>query len=428
MRLRVPGDKSLSQRALILAGLASGTSRVRGLLPSADPASTATALGALGVRVPALPTDGREVVIEGRGLRGLEEPEGALDLGNSGTGARLLLGVVAGQPLVAVLDGDASLRTRPMGRVTRPLELMGAEFSSLGEADRLPLQVRGGALQSLDYDLPVASAQVKSALLLAGLVAGVPVLLTEPGASRDHTERLLRQVGVGVLTHVRGPGVRVELRDPPDRIEPLDFTVPGDLSSAAFLLLAAILGVGPGPVSIEGVGLNPTRTGVLSLLSRMGARLTIDEASDGAGGVGEPTGTVTAEPSHLSAIEVGAVDVVSAIDEIPAVVVAAARAEGVTRVSGAGELRVKETDRIRALVHNLRAVGVDAEEREDGLEVEGSDRPLSGEVDVFDDHRIAMVFGVLAAQPGNDIRIRGRGAVEVSFPGFWATLEALGAR
>jgi 3-phosphoshikimate 1-carboxyvinyltransferase len=420
--VRVPGDKSISQRALLLAALAEGESRLRGLLPSADPRSTASALRDLGVGIPDLPIDGSEIRIRGRGLRGLSAPEGALDLGNSGTGTRLLLGVLAGQPFSSVVDGDASLRGRPMGRVTRPLGAMGARFEWLGEPDRLPLRVEGGRLEGREFDLPVASAQVKSAILLAGVVAGVPVGLTEPGASRDHTERMLRGCGVSVLTHVHGPGRRVELRDPPTALMPLDLDVPGDLSSAAFVLLACALGVTPGVVTIEGVGLNPTRDGVLGLFRRMG--LGVEETNEGEAG-GEPMGRLRVTPGELHGIGVDAADVTAAIDEIPAISVAAVRARGWTRIRGARELRVKETDRIHALVVNLRALGVEVVEVDDGLDVLGTGAPLAGRVDAFDDHRIAMAFGVLGAEPGNRIEVVGRESVDVSFPGFWPLLERL---
>ncbi len=422
MIVRVPGDKSVSQRALLLAALAEGESRLRGVLPSADPRSTAGALRAMGAVIPPLPDDGSEIRVVGRGLRGLEAPRSPLDLGNSGTGTRLLLGVLAGQPFESVVDGDASLRSRPMARVTDPLGAMGARFEWLGEVGRLPVRVRGGALKGLEYDLPVASAQVKSALLLAGVVGGVPVGLTEPGASRDHTERMLRGCGVSVLTHVRGPGRRVELRDPPARLRPLDLDVPGDLSSAAFVVLAGLLGVTPGPVTVEGVGLNPTRDGMLDLFRRMGGRLTVEATGDAGG---EPVGRITIEGGTLRPIEVDEADVTAAVDEIPAVAVAAVRAPGVTRIRGAGELRVKETDRIRAVAVNLKALGVDVVETDDGLDVTGTDAPLQGRVDAFDDHRIAMVFGVLGAAPGNRIEVEGRESVEVSFPGFWSLLERL---
>lgn len=423
MIVRVPGDKSISQRALILATLAEGESRLRGVLPSADPRSTAAALRALGADIPPLPADGAEIRVQGRGLGGLTPPEAPLDLGNSGTGTRLLLGVLAAQSFSSVVDGDDSLRSRPMARVTDPLGAMGARFEWLGAHGRLPLRVLGGPIGGIEYDLPVASAQVKSALLLAGVAGGVPVGLTEPGVSRDHTERMLRGCGVSVITHVRDDaGRRVELRDPPTRLTPLDIDVPGDLSSAAFVLLAGLLGVAPSGVTVEGVGLNPTRNGVLPLFERMGARLEVEPAGEAAG---EPVGRITASPGPLRAIEVDERDVTLAVDEIPSVAIAAVRAPGRTRIRGAGELRVKETDRIRALVVNLRALGVEVEEVDDGLDVVGTDAPLSGTVDPFDDHRIAMVFGVLGAQPGNAIEVLDPGCVEVSFPGFWSLLQEL---
>ena len=421
MIVTVPGDKSISQRALILAAVAEGTSRLRGLLPGADPASTAGALRALGVALPDLPSDGREVVVQGSGLGGLCPPAEALDLGNSGTGTRLLLGVLAGQPFKAVLTGDGSLRSRPMGRVTSPLADMGAKFRSVDVQDCLPLEVEGGPLNAIDYDLPVASAQVKSAILLAGVSGRVMVRLSEPGRSRDHTERMLSALGAAVDSRAEGERWRVELRDPPERLWPLDLDVPGDLSSAAFVLVLALLGGARGELTVRGVGINPTRTGALPVLERMGARLVVEPDADQGG---EPVGSITAAPTVLRATTIGAEDVIGAIDEIPILAAAAARAQGTTRITGAGELRVKETDRLRALAQNLRVIGVRVEELEDGLEVEGTDQPLAGEVDALGDHRIAMAFGVLGALAGNDIRVRGAHVVDVSFPGFWERLAA----
>ncbi len=419
MRIRVPGDKSISQRALLLSGLATGESRIRGLLASADPVSTAGAMRALGADIPAFEAGVGEIRVQGCGLRGLKQPAQTLDLGNSGTGSRLLMGVLAGQPITVTLTGDASLRSRPMGRVTGPLSQMGARFDWPETEDRLPVTVRGGALHDVDLDLPVASAQVKSALLLAGLTGGVSVRLTEPGPSRDHTERMFIGAGVEVSTSLLGQGRRVEMRSPPDRIDPLDLTVPGDPSSAAFFLLAALLGA-TDSIEIEGVGLNPTRTGVVGLLRRMGGDVALEEtAVEG----GEPVGVLSARTGTLRSCEVVREDVVTAVDELPIVAVAAARAEGVTRITGASELRVKETDRIRAMVTNLRALGVECEELEDGMEICGTDRPLSGRVDAFHDHRIAMVFGVLGAQKGNQIEVASRDCVDVSFPGFWELLD-----
>lgn len=427
MRFRVPGDKSITQRALILSALATGESRLRGLLTGADPRSTGAVLRELGLGLPRLPHDGSEVRVSGRGLRGLRASGRPLDCGNSGTAARLLLGVLAAQEEMGdvVVTGDASLRSRPMARVTDPLSAMGARFEALGDPGRLPLRVRGGGLGPLEYETPVASAQVKSSLLLAGVCSGAFVLLTEPGRSRDHTERMLTLMGASLVEHdAPGGGWRVELRDPPEALAPLDFRVPGDLSSAAFFLVLGLLGGVAGELVIEDVGLNPTRTGILPVLRAMGAELEVREES---GGDGEPRGDLAlAGPQELVAVEVGEAEIPGLIDEIPVLAAAAARARGTTRITGAAELRVKETDRLRALADGLRAVGVDAEELDDGLEIEGSDAPLRGRVHTFGDHRIAMAFGVLGALGGNEIEVDDPGAVEVSFPGFWQRLREAG--
>jgi len=426
VRLTVPGDKSLTQRALILAALGSGQSRLSGLLYGGDAASTRGALAALGVGIAEIPTDGSELLVTGVGLRGLVTPSGALDLGNSGTGTRLLMGVLAGSGITATLTGDGSLRSRPMRRVTDPLAAMGAGITFLADDGRLPLTVAGRyPLSTIDWTSPVASAQVKSAILLAGLTGGASVRVTEPRLSRDHTERLLAEVGVAVVSGSVEGGWQVALDDPPSEIGALDFRVPGDFSSAAFLLaLAALGGVRGGAITVEQVGLNPTRTAFLDVLVRMGAQITVATAPGVAGG--EPVGAVTAGPGTLRGTTVEGAEIPRLIDELPLVAVLGARAEGVTRIRGAEELRAKESDRIRAMVENLRAVGVRAEEYEDGLEVEGSDVPLSGDVRTEGDHRIAMAFGVLGALPGNRIRIDEPGAADVSFPRFWTTLQAVG--
>lgn len=432
MRITVPGDKSLTQRALILAGLASGESRLRGLLYGGDAASTRSALVALGVGVPEIPADGGEIVVRGVGLDGLKEPAGALDLGNSGTGTRLLMGVLAGSGRSATLTGDESLRSRPMLRVTEPLTVMGAGFDFLEADGRLPVTVRGRRpLSPIDWESPVASAQVKSAILLAGLVGGAYALVTEPRKSRDHTERMLTALGARVISHAVAGGWRVELRDPPSRIDDLDFDVPGDFSSAAFPIALAALGgvVGDGSLTVERVGLNPTRTAFLGVLERMGASVTVEPdgpaggGENGAGDAGEPVGSVTVRASELRATDVLPEEIPRLIDELPLVAVLGARAQGVTRIRAAEELRAKESDRIAAMVSNLRALGVTVEEYEDGLEVEGSDRPLLGTVLSRADHRIAMAFGVLAALPGNRVEIDDPGAAGVSFPGFWELIR-----
>jgi 3-phosphoshikimate 1-carboxyvinyltransferase len=427
--IRVPGDKSISQRALILASLATGESRLRGVLPGDDPQATASVLRALGTDLPRIRDDGSEIRVQGLGLHGFREPEGVLDFENSGTGARLMLGVLAGQSFTTRATGDGSLRSRPMARVTRPLSLMGARFRELGESDRLPIEVIGSELQALDYDSPVASAQVKSALLLAGLVGETLVLVSEPRRSRDHTERMLVMVGAPVISHENGDRWHVELRDPPSTITPLDLEVPGDFSSAAFFVVLALLGGVSGGLAIKHVGLNPTRTGLLSVLARMGGEVEVDETAGGlgpaSGEVGEPAGVLRVAASRLRAVDVAEGEVPAMIDEFPILAVAAARASGVTRITGASELRVKESDRIRALVDNLRAVGVEVAELEDGLEISGTDRPLEGSVSSHHDHRIAMAFGVLGALPGNRIEVECKSVVDVSFPGFWGMLDGL---
>lgn len=426
MIVRVPGDKSLTQRALILAALADGESRLAGLLHGGDAESTAGALRALGVHIPAIPTDGSEIRIQGVGLRGLRAPDGPLDLGNSGTGTRLLLGVVAGSGIPARFDGDGSLRKRPMGRVTTPLSRMGAGFEWELSEGRLPLSVAGRhPLSPIDWTSPVASAQVKSAILLAGLTGGAFALVTEPRKSRDHTERLLGAVGAPVISHASQGGWRVELRDPPPSISPLDFDVPGDFSSAAFPMTLAALGGAGSEVVFEGIGLNPTRTAFLHVLERMGAGIEVEEDEGGPGG--EPIGRVRIRPARLHGTTIDGDEVPALIDELPLVAVLGSRAEGETRIEGAEELRAKESDRIMAMVSNLQALGVEAEELPDGLTVRGSDRPLAGPVRAWHDHRIAMAFGVLGAVSGNDIYIDSPEVAAVSFPGFHELIDRLGA-
>ncbi|MHB1193775.1 MAG: 3-phosphoshikimate 1-carboxyvinyltransferase [Longimicrobiales bacterium] len=427
MTVRVPGDKSLTQRALILAALADGDSTLSGLLSGGDASSTAGALRSLGVDVGELPADGSTLRVRGVGLEGLRSPATPLDLGNSGTGTRLLMGVLAGSRVTAVLTGDPSLSARPMARVTEPLRTMGASLRHLGHAGRIPLEIRGTRpLSPLEWASPVASAQVKSALLLAGVTGGAPVRLTEPRRSRDHTERLLAQMGVSLSEGSAEGAWRVELAAPPQRLEPLDFRVPGDPSSAAFFVALAALGGAGESLELEGIGLNPTRTAFFDVVRRMGAPVTC--RTEGAPGPGEPVGAVVAGPGELVGVTVRADEVPGLIDELPLVAILACRARGETRVEGAGELRHKESDRIRAVVENLRAVGAHAEELPDGFVVEGTTGALSGHVRTHGDHRIAMAFGVLGALPGNRITVDEPGAADVSFPGFWDILGAVTAR
>lgn len=419
--LRVPGDKSISHRALMFAALATGESRLQGLLTGADVQSTAAALRALGCAVPPLSAD-EAVRVTGVGLHGLRAPDRAIDCGNSGTTARLLLGILAGQPIEAVLSGDASLQARPMRRVTEPLARMGATFEELGAPDRLPLRVHGGRLQPLEHASPHASAQVKSAVLLAGLTGGARVALTEPHRSRDHTERMLRAQGVPVARWGAGAGHGVAL-EPVDRLDPLDLRVPGDFSSAAYFLALGALRTGDA-VRVAGVGVNPTRTGMLDVLARMGVRVQrVDERTEG----NEPVADLIVRGGALRATTIEPHEVAALIDEIPVLAVLAARASGETHIRGAHELRVKETDRIHALVHNLRSIGVHVTEAEDGMTIEGTDVPLRGRVAAFGDHRIAMAFGVLGAVTGNAIEIDDPDVVAISFPTFWTQLAQVTA-
>ena len=307
-----------------------------------------------------------------------------------------------------------------MARVTAPLADMGAHFDFLAEDGRLPVRVTGRpSLAPLDWQSPVASAQVKSALLLAGVVGHAFVLVSEPRQSRDHTERMLRSLGVSVIAHPVEDRWQVELRDPPERLDALDFEVPGDISSAAFLLALGALTEGEG-IEVDRVGLNPTRTAFLDVLRRMGAAVEVEAGPEGSP---EPWGRVAVRPTGLRATDIAEAEVPGLIDEIPLIAALAARAEGESRITGAAELRHKESDRITAVVENLRGLGVRAEELPDGMVIEGSDRPLAGRVACRGDHRIAMAFGVLSALPGNSIHIDEPEAADVSFPGFWDLLS-----
>lgn len=410
--VRVPGDKSISHRSLMLGALADGVSTVDNLLRSADVDSTANVLRTLGVRIN---LDGTRATVHGLGLGRLAAPATPLDCGNSGTTTRLMAGVVAAHPFAATFVGDASLSRRPMRRVAEPLEAMGARVS-FDDGEGLPMTVQGATLHSIGWASRTASAQIKSAILLAALTARVPVAVTEPRLSRDHTERMLRARGVEVTTD----GTTISL-GVAHRLPAIPVTVPGDPSGAAFFVaLAAML---PGAeVRLADVCLNPTRAGFMEVVQRMGAPLETGEGACTMGG--EPVGTIIARTApHLRGITVDADEIPAMIDEVPILAAMAARADGETIVRGAGELRVKESDRIAATVANLRAVGADAEELEDGLVVRGSTRPLRGHVITHGDHRLAMAFGVLGALPGNDIVVDDPACVAVSYPGFWDDLR-----
>ena len=413
----VPGDKSISHRALLLGALVRGRSFLGNLSPAADVASTARCLSACGVWL--RPFGEGKVVIDGGGAgASLSEPAEVLDCGNSGTTMRLLSGVLAGHAIEATLDGDESLRRRPMRRVAVPLELMGAvvELSPAGTA---PLRIRGRhPLRAVEYELPVASAQLKSAVLLAGLAADGPTTVVEPAPSRDHTERLLRLCEVPV--EVDGRRVRVTPATP----QPFGLRVPGDLSSAAFLL--ALAAARPGwRARCPGVTLNPGRTGVLEVLAEMGAEVRIEPGPD-AGGV-EPAGDVEVRGAPLRAVTVAGNLIPRLIDELPVLAVLATQAEGTTEIRDAAELRAKESDRIALVAAGLRALGAECDETPDGLAVHGPVRLRSASLDAHRDHRLAMAWAVAACLAGGDgpTTIDGADSVAVSYPRFFEDLAGV---
>ncbi len=408
----VPGDKSISHRALIFAALSSGESRIQGILQSADVQSTAAALRALGANIPALSTD---ISIVGVGREGLRSPTTALDCGNSGTTTRLLTGLVAGLDGVSArFEGDASLSRRPMRRVTEPLVAMGAHVQFEAAHDGLPMRVDGTALQPIIWQSVHASAQVKGALLLAGLASNVPVEVHEPQRSRDHSERMLKDRGMPIT--VLPNGVRMGASH---ALVGSDMVVPGDPSSAAFFAGLAALATS-GTMHLVDVCLNPTRTGAFDVLQRMGLSLRIENARHSGG---ELIGTLVVSPRVLMGTRIDGAEIPRCIDELPLLACVAACARGETIIADASELRVKESDRIRAVVDNLRAIGVDAEERADGMRISGSAGRLAGQIMTHGDHRLAMAFGVLSAVPGNALVIDDPNCVAVSYPGFWNDLN-----
>ena len=421
-RAEVPGDKSISHRALILGAVAEGDTEVEGLLESADVLATAEAMTALGA--PVERCGSRRWRIRGRGIGGLREPETALDFGNSGTGARLTMGLVAGHSFAATFLGDASLSARPMGRVLEPLRRMGTAVIARS-GDRMPLSLRGAAqTQPIRYRLPVASAQVKSAILLAGL--GVPgtVTVLEPVASRDHTERMLRGFGADIEISREADGTAVIRLAGRCRLDAQELRVPADPSSAAFLLVAALI-VPESSVTVPNVMLNPTRSGLIDTLREMGADITIDEVHEEGG---ERLADITARHSRLKGVVVPARRAASMIDEYPVLAVAAAFAEGRTEMLGLGELRVKESDRLATIAAGLRANGVACREGAEALVVEGlaGGVPGGGVVDTHLDHRIAMSFLTLGLGAAKPVTVDDTRMIATSFPGFVESLKGLG--
>ena len=421
--VQVPGDKSISHRALMIGGLAIGETRINGLLEGEDVQATAKALRALGVSVEKKDDAGWRV--RGRGVGGLIEPDGVLDMGNSGTAARLLIGVLAAHPFSTTLSGDASLSSRPMNRVIEPLSLMGAVFQTRSNG-RLPLNVTGlDDPLPIDYQLPVASAQVKSAILLAGLAAAGVTRVVEPKPTRDHTELMLRHFGAVVDVEDLAEGGRVITVHGQPELNASDVTIPGDISSAAFPMVAALLIPGS-KVTLPNVGINPLRAGLMGTLRAMGAAIKLDNERTEAG---EPVADMSIMGSALRGVTVPAERAPSMIDEYPVLAAAAACAEGTTRLEGLSELRVKESDRLSGMARGLAACGVEVEEGEDFLVIHGSgSAPKGGAlVETALDHRIAMAFLVLGMVCGDPITIDDAGPIETSFPGFTGLMNGLGA-
>jgi 3-phosphoshikimate 1-carboxyvinyltransferase len=411
----VPGDKSISHRAALLGALADGTTEIHGYLEAEDCLRTITAVQALGAEVSRkAPGHYR---INGAGRHGLREATDVVDCGNSGTSARLLVGVLAGQPFWTMLTGDESLRARPMARVAEPLRRMGAAVIGRAGGSKLPLAVKGTRpLRAITHDSPVASAQVKSAVLLAGLYADGPVSVNEPAPSRDHSERMLRQFGAHLVTGERSVTLT------PGELHASTVWVPGDISSTAFLLVAGAL-LGDPAVTIQGVGVNPTRTGVLDVLEAMNARLRIDRAP--ATDAAEPAADICVSASELKATSIGGTLIPRLIDEIPVLAIAAACGRGATTIGDAAELRVKESDRIAALARELGKMGIEVEERPDGMTIKGPQRFYGARVTSGGDHRIAMALAVAGLVADGETVIEDVGCVATSFPQFAATLNAL---
>ncbi|MDA3902738.1 MAG: 3-phosphoshikimate 1-carboxyvinyltransferase [Desulfuromusa sp.] len=407
----VPGDKSISHRAIMFASLAQGKSRIRGLLRGEDCLSTLQAFRSLGIE--AIEPADDELIIQGRGLAGLQEPTDIIDCGNSGTTMRLMCGILAAQPFFSILTGDEYLRKRPMGRVINPLSAMGAKILGRDDNSKAPLAIDGGGLKSAEYYSPIASAQVKSAVLLAGMQGDGTTTVYEPHLSRDHSERMLRYFGADLESFPGGARVngRVELTGQ-------EVVVPGDISSAAFFLVAGLI-VPDSVLLLRNVGINPTRSGVIDILQQMGGSIELLNQRELSG---EPVADLLIKSSHLCGIEIGGEMIPRAIDELPVVSVAAAFAEGVTTIRDAKELRVKETDRIAAMCECLGTLGAEIEPLNDGMRIVGGKRLTGGQVSSFGDHRIAMSLAVATLGAAAEVKILDTACTETSFPGFWELL------
>jgi 3-phosphoshikimate 1-carboxyvinyltransferase len=412
----VPGDKSISHRSIMLGAIANGVTTVRGFLRGEDNMSTMHAFRAMGVDID---DDGEMIKITGRGLYGLKEPDDVLDCGNSGTTIRLITGLLSGQSFFSVVTGDQYLRKRPMKRVVEPLTLMGAKICGRNGGTLAPLAINGGSLKGVNYNSPVSSAQIKSSLMLAGLYAEGETTVSEPSLSRDHSERMFRHFGASLKVNDNGVKVRGGFELTAQAV-----TVPGDISSAAFFMVAALI-TPNSELLIKNVGVNPSRTGVIDILKAMGGNIELLDEREVSG---EPVADILVRSSRLKGIMISGTVVPRAIDEFPAVCVAASRAEGLTTIRDAKELRVKETDRITAMAVNLRRLGIDVVETEDGMDITGSEQLLGGTVDSSGDHRIAMSMSVAALVASAPITVTDIGCVATSFPTFFPLLEKVAAK
>ncbi|HXE95826.1 MAG TPA: 3-phosphoshikimate 1-carboxyvinyltransferase [Dongiaceae bacterium] len=414
--IAVPGDKSISHRSIMLGAIANGVTTVRGFLRGEDNMSTMHAFRAMGVEIT---DDGETIHITGRGLHGLKEPGDVLDCGNSGTTIRLITGLLSGQSFFSVVTGDQYLRKRPMKRVVEPLSRMGARISGRNGGTLAPLAINGGSLKGIAYQSPVSSAQIKSSIMLAGLYAEGDTSVSEPSLSRDHSERMFRLFGASLAVNDGGVTVRggVELTAQ-------EVTVPGDISSAAFFMVAALI-TPDSELLIKDVGVNPSRTGVIDILQAMGGDIQLLDPREVSG---EPVADILVRSSRLKGVAISGGVVPRAIDEFPAICIAAARAEGVTAIRDAKELRVKETDRITAMAGNLGKLGIMVSETEDGMDITGSERLLGGTVDSSGDHRIAMSMSVAALVASGAITVTDIACVATSFPTFFPLLEKVASR
>jgi 3-phosphoshikimate 1-carboxyvinyltransferase len=411
--LNIPGDKSISHRAALFGGMALGETHITNFLPGEDCLSTLNCLKNLGVE---WERQGTEVWIKGQGFENWKEPQDILDVGNSGTTMRLLLGVLAGSPFSVTLTGDASIRSRPMRRVTVPLREMGAKILGRQEGNYAPLTIQGGGLTGIEFNSPVASAQVKSAIILAGLRAKGDTTVIEPFLSRDHTERMLRGFGVRVFSegsaaHVTGGTL----------LSGQEISVPGDISSAAFFLVLGSL-IQQGELLLNNVGVNPTRTGIIDVLLQMGANVQVEQVTEECG---EPRANLRVRPATLRGIEIQGEMIPRLIDEIPILAVAACLAEGETIIRDAAELRVKETDRIRTVVEGLRGIGANVEELPDGLRIKGNHSLTGGKASSHGDHRLAMAWCIAGLLSKEGVSVEGMEAASVSFPNFLTVLTDL---